>query len=445
MQTVKIFNPGLLTLVILCTHFLPAFADSNSTTMMQLLKILHKNGTIDDSTYKILQKSEMSEDVVVAIKKTPDTNETAKKIQDIVHTSIADGNLKFKTDSEDFSLQLGGRLMVDAVTLKYRTELRRARIFSKGTFWHDWHFKAQYDFASDKSKIKDAWIAYSGLDNYLPVSLNIKFGNHKESFGLEALTSTKHTTFMERSLLNVFAPGRNIGLSASTYGKNWTISAGIFGNGVDDTNDSDKNYAFASRATFAPFYNPTRVLHLGASIEYRQLKTQNLKINQRPESHIANSLIYTENFMAYDSTKWGAEIATVIGAFSLQSEYIDAIYNTEKNSKINFNGWYSYASWFLSGESRNYKASTGIFSRVKPKSIVGKGGYGAWELGIRYSALNLNDGTIKGGREDNITLGLNWYATTNIRFMANYIFANSKRYGQENDLEIFQLRSQIDF
>ena len=35
--------------------------------------------------------------------------------------------------------------------------------------------------------------------------------------------------------------------------------------------------------------------------------------------------------------------------------------------------------------------------------------------------LRLNDSGIQGGEEEDLTIGLNWYATPTIRFMANYI------------------------
>jgi phosphate-selective porin OprO/OprP len=117
-----------------------------------------------------------------------------------------------------------------------------------------------------------------------------------------------------------------------------------------------------------------------------------------------------------------------------------------------FNGWYVYGSYFLTGEQRPYEASEGTFGRVKPKSIVGKGGHGAWELAARYSSIDLTDSGIEGGKEDDLTLGVNWYATPNIRFMGNYIYASTDptsvveypASGNEK-VNIFQLRAQLDF
>ncbi len=427
--------------------------EAGSDTMIKLLKILHEKGTIDKETYDLLKESALS-DGVVAEKQTSDLDQVVKKTKDTVTASLSGGHLKFKSDEGDFKLQLGGRIMVDGAWydsdqqgLHNGTELRRARIFSKGTFWNDWHFKADYGFGGNTTGIRDAYLAYSGLGKHLPVPLTVKVGHFFEPFGLEILTSSKYITFMERSLSTVFVPGRSLGISLATHGDNWTTAMGAFGKGVDNENSNNhESYGFASRATFAPLYEKNRSVHLGAGFEYRKLKGEDVRVRTPPESHISNvRLVDATVINADDSIKWGVEAATVLGPFSVQAEYIDVSYDVPGSSTIDFNGWYSYASWFVTGESRNYKASQGKFVRVKPKSIVGQGGYGAFEVGVRYSSIDLNDGLIKGGREDNITLGLNWYATPSIRFMANYIFVDSDRNGLSDDPQIFQIRSQIDF
>ena len=118
---------------------------------------------------------------------------------------------------------------------------------------------------------------------------------------------------------------------------------------------------------------------------------------------------------------------------------------------FDFDGSYIYASYFLTGESRAYSAKKGKFGRVKPKSKK----HGAWELALRYSTLDLDDGSIQGGEEDNITIGVNWYATKYVRFMANYVMTDSDptsyRHNDgsgnrvDDELNVFQLRAQIDF
>ena len=116
-----------------------------------------------------------------------------------------------------------------------------------------------------------------------------------------------------------------------------------------------------------------------------------------------------------------------------------------------FNGWYVFASWFLTGESRVYFKNTGTFGRVFPNSLFtfSNGGLGAWELIFRASSADLSDKDVVGGAENNITLGLNWYPREYIAVMANYIkVLDVDRPGSiydNNDMNIFQLRLQFEF
>jgi phosphate-selective porin OprO and OprP len=61
--------------------------------------------------------------------------------------------------------------------------------------------------------------------------------------------------------------------------------------------------------------------------------------------------------------------------------------------------------------------------------------------------LDLNDGSVAGGEEGNVTAGINWYLTPNVRLMANYIHGDVReRKGVQNgSLNILQSRFEIDF
>jgi phosphate-selective porin OprO/OprP len=48
-------------------------------------------------------------------------------------------------------------------------------------------------------------------------------------------------------------------------------------------------------------------------------------------------------------------------------------------------------------------------------------GWGAWEVAARYSYVNLNDGPIQGGVFSGLTLGVNWYLSSNLKVQMEYI------------------------
>jgi phosphate-selective porin OprO/OprP len=72
---------------------------------------------------------------------------------------------------------------------------------------------------------------------------------------------------------------------------------------------------------------------------------------------------------------------------------------------------------------------------------------GAWEIALRLSHLDLNDGAISGGKEDNTTVGVNWYLNADTRLMVNYVSADlEERTGYDDgSVSIFETRFQIDF
>jgi len=114
------------------------------------------------------------------------------------------------------------------------------------------------------------------------------------------------------------------------------------------------------------------------------------------------------------------------------------------NPDFSASGGYVFGSWVLTGESRPYGG--GNVGNIKPK-----GKWGAWELLLRYSELDLNDRPVQGGKEHDWTIGANWYLGNHLKFQANYIRAYSNKLNTslnqylEIDPEVLELRAQIYF
>lgn len=151
-----------------------------------------------------------------------------------------------------------------------------------------------------------------------------------------------------------------------------------------------------------------------------------------------------------DTNLIGLEAATVLDSLSLQGEYVLADVNRSSgNESLDYNAWYAQASYFLTGEVKNYDAKKGIFGKTKPKAnfSLKDGGLGAWEVAARYSNLDLNDGPLSGGRMRNSTLGVSWYPNEYVKFMADYIKVNTDDNApvKNDDPSVFTLRMQVDF
>jgi len=190
-----------------------------------------------------------------------------------------------------------------------------------------------------------------------------------------------------------------------------------------------------------------------------------------------------------------AELVASYGPVSVQGEYLAphytrdggllAWYNNPVNgthapggTSVNFRGFYVYGTWYLTGESRAAAYQTypeefntpSTFGQIKILHPLSQGGWGAWELAARFSELNLNDGhigyfqpititgagffynqNIQGGRQSDVTLGLNWYPEKGYRVMANWVdvVQYSANYARP-DLngihpQMFEIRAQVDW
>lgn len=360
---------------------------------------------------------------------------------------------KLKSPDGATSFKFGGRIMNDfafysaddeleAVVgpLEEGAEFRRARLFFSGEIDERVEFKAQYDFAGG-AEVKDLYV---GLVN-LPVIGGVRVGHYKEPFSLEEITSSKYITFMERALpIEAFSPGRNTGVMVHRGEERYTWAAGLFRDADDFGDAAERDEVnLTGRVTGLPWYadGGSRLLHLGLSVSDREPTDDSIRFRSRPESHLAPRLVDTSSFAGDGVTLVDFEGALVYGPFSAQAESIQASADRLGGPDADFDSFYVFGSWFLTGEHRPYKTSAGAFDRIKPRRPLGEGP-GAWEVAVRYSTVDLDDAGIRGGELDDVTLGLNWYPYPNVRWMLNYVMADLDGAGEGDAV---QMRFQIDF
>lgn len=372
-----------------------------------------------------------------------------------------DNGFKLTSQDNQFALKFGGRIMVDhayffqddALTenfgpliSKSGTEIRRARLFFGGDIYENTHFKFEADFSGNKVELKTVYIGFSNL----PAIGNIRIGHIKEPFRLSALNSSKYTTFMEVAQNAAFVQTRNNGILLYNDFLEDRLSAQLstFRNANNNSDDvfADDGYVVTGRLTGLALRDTDKkqLLHLGVGYSYRKPESKEYKVSARPGSHLAPKYISTGTLKSVDDINLiNFETAYINGAFAFQGEYLNASVNTSANT-FNFSNYYGEMSYFITGESKNYKSSYSGFGRVKPKSNFGgkNNGAGAWEIALRYSNTDLTDKNILGGKQSDIALGLNWYLNSVTRLMINHVWVNIEDHGNAN---IIQGRLQIDF
>ena len=389
--------------------------------------------------------------------------------------------LKIESQDGAFKLQLGGRVWADYSwyhqdeALKNAVfdeqdggQIRMARLDLRGDIYKDLFYRLEYEFAGNNGPggFTDTYV---GLRN-IPYVGTLTVGHFKEPFSLEELTSDNFTTFMERGQPNGLSPARNLGIQLSNAylgepkKERLTYAVGVFKNtdnwpSANDA-DEDQGASVTGRLTALPWYKYSgeQLLHVGLSYSHRNpdgATINRYQLQPSPENRFTQfRWLNSEGFAGFrlqdartdNVDLFGLESALVYGPFSLQGEYMLSKNETTFGGDLDFDGYYIQASYFLTGEYRAYKNANGIFDRIKPKQNFAWGkGIGAWEVAARFSSLDLNDGGVRGGEADNITLGVNWYLNPNMRWMLNYTMADIEHDLYDGDLEILQMRFQVDF
>ncbi len=348
-----------------------------------------------------------------------------------------------------------GRLMMDAGTVNlpdslgrsegFGSEMRRARIGMEGDIPGGFGYKFEVDFADGSAELTDALLTYKDDGVTLTV------GQHNTFQGLEELTSSRWSSFIERAAFtDAFGFERRMGVSAQYSGGDVLLQAGIFTDNLGDL--SNKNWSIDGRAVYSPKLGDTR-LHLGGSVHLTELESgSTVRYRQRPLVHFTSErLINTGNIAAESEFGVGLEAAVINGPFHAVGEAFWQSVDMPVGPSPDFFGSYVEVGYFFTeGDSRGYKG--GKFDRTRPANPVGEGGIGAIQAIVRYDHLDLTDGPFIGGSQDGYFASLVWVPTDYTRFMLNYgrleydnaIFAlpgGSTSYGAD----VVGFRGQVDF
>lgn len=370
--------------------------------------------------------------------------------------SAAKADAKFRStglvitpDDKSYRLRLGGRLHFDSVrfnddSTRFQDEdgFRRLRLYLSGRLGKDWRFMADRDFGGSSPGWKSVWVSYSGIKH-----LTLKAGQMTAPFGLEELTGSNDTLFLERALPSALAPGLLVGAQGSHAWTHGSVTLGYYGNALDAEfgKSAATGRSVVGRATWAPLHSSRHTLHLGMAYETRDIDAGSaFRISASPETGLTRAtLLNTSNLInARRMTRRGAEAAWALGPMTLQAEYLRTDLRRDGFADSNFNGWYVQAAYVLTGEYRTYSVSRGRFGDIRPKHKAG-----AVEIALRRSALDLESGFVTGGRGWNDSIGVNWYLGRNFRLMADYTRsrASPDRNGLDARLGIFQMRAQVDY
>ena len=335
-------------------------------------------------------------------------------------------------------------------------DFRRARLAATGNVAENVGYMLEMDFAfPGRPNFMDVWGEVRNLD----VLQNVRFGQYRQPFGLDGLTSVKELTFLERGLPFAFLPFRQIGVMAHGMSEQedmtWWFSGfrapvDAFSGNVGDNG----GYGLATRLTgVLTEHGADSVVHVGGAYSLIDPSTDTVEYRNQPEFFVSDSVLGATPFFVDTlgiSTNtvslFGGELAATSGPWHAQGEVIYAFVDRKAAGSATFSGASIQTGWILTGEHRPYDRKNGVLGRITPDQNFGGGHSGAWEIAARWSYLDLNDGGINGGQLHDLTAGFNWYLNRYAKFQINYVHAFLKTAGVgDSDADIVAMRAQVDF
>ncbi len=443
---------------------------------------------------------------------------------------------RFNDDFGDAASVVNDR---DTASIADGFELRRARLGFAGYVWKDFKYNFLFNAVGGAPIADEFWVNYDANPK-----VQVQLGRFKQPFSLEQLTSSNAIDFAERSYNDQNGvPAKKLG--AQLHGepkKGFTYAASVFQEGFNEITQEDgdgKRYAGRLTANIAELANINdTVLHFGiagvggdyalrpgqssqtnsaASTDTRSVVSSFRTMNRglanafrarvggvdlgiTPGSSTNNCLssnvaicnragLASEYGVNVDSSLFGWETSLARGPVKVQGEYVindldasNVLENDTVRGKVKT--YYVSALWNITGEKWASAYKGGKFGGLKPNNNFSSGGgWGAWQVGVRYSEVDASDLTIGGvesqfesgtfgagptsdaaatrlarqnDKIDSYSIGLNWLLNPNARIMFEYTRTNfggvtqpldtNAAAGTGSDKEdLFSIRSQLNF
>lgn len=406
--------------------------------------------------------------------------------------------LQVQSKDDAFRVHVGGTLQFDAGwntasqavqfgpggigELEDGAVMRRARVRIDGTMYQHIDWVAEYDFANTTENDKgtgtqtvgtpsfvNAWVGV----NDIPLVGTVRAGWMKEPLSFEFMKSGRWLNFMERTPGSNSFFTRSVGVMMrnATDSQRLTWAFGVFHAENDNFGFGigDGEYVEAGRVTCLPWYEDEgqRLLHLGVGAKHAHLDQNQIELRGRPSVRTMPGVL--EPALADTGTIGGTtqetldmELASVYGPWTVQSEYYctfihDAVFPNAAppqgipRGTLFYQGSYFEVLYFLTGESQPYDLKQATFGRIVPRrnfNIWGdEHGCGAWQVGVRYGYLDLQNKGVNGATLNDIVLGLNWFLNPNAKVQWNLAIDHreSTPPGSSGWTYIFGSRVALDF
>lgn len=338
-----------------------------------------------------------------------------------------------------------------------RVFFRRIRLRFQGDLFDNMEYRMQIDFNSpEEGEMKDMYIGFKDL----PLLRTLRVGNQKRPLGLDPLNSSRFNIFMERPLVvEAFnEDARRVGIASYGVSQNerynWRYGFFALENMVDDGEviGDSRQMSFNLRLAGSPWYDEQRdgrrYFHWAVAGMFARpdgdaspLDTNANLGRFRTRSELRSDRRWLDTG-PIAGARWyeilGLESILNLGPLQAVAEYQTNWLQRDDTTlgtgpDVFFHGAYVYVAYMLTGEHVPYNRRSGTIGRVEPFNnflLVNRfsprfgRGWGAWQLALRYSYLDLTDEDIRGGVENNLTFALVWYFNPHASLQFNAIYGD---------------------
>ncbi len=418
-----------------------ARAQSAATSSDEVAALREQIHLLDQKLKALERNLELKEETAIASAKAAP-----------VVTAGASGFILASADKK-FSLRIRGNIQADA---RYYFDeksgasdtpdafvLRRVRPSFEGVVAEKFNYRVLIDFANNGVQLLDAYASYKANDTF-----TVLVGKTKSPFDLERLVSQTNLLFIERSFPTLLGPNRDTGVQFSgdvlagrlSYQAAFLDGASDGGSVETDSNDGKDAVV---RLFTHPFKNQedSFLKGLGFGLAY-STGTRGVGSGAiRP--YTSNALV---NFFSYNAnarpdgehTRLSPQAYFYKGSFGILASYTESqqeLVNTATVTPASLRGefgnlaWAVTTSYVLTGEETGYNTNP----RPRQDFSRGNGTWGAWEVAVRVSQLEVDGGSFAGAgagvfanrqiqaeRIDAHSFALNWYLSRNLKASINF-------------------------
>jgi phosphate-selective porin OprO and OprP len=465
-----------------------ASAPARADAIDNLLEKLKAKGVLSEEEYNEFKEAREGEKAVGRQRRKEDNERTSKEEERAKTEMVgkfSDG-IRWESADKKNAISLNGRIQLDYrdyggddALLANTFDIRRAYLTVAGKFWDYYDFDLTADFAglSGSQQTANACTAINGTTNtctgtagvirnlrttsHLDVAwlnvgwwkpANLRFGQFKMPMSVEELTSSRFIDFQERSILNQYVPAKERGIMVHGapidglfYGVAVSTGQGKNNNETSELADGTDVIGRVGTNIAQLVGHPNNVYHLAAAYSTGELNPSGGSAGAPavvPSARTEGRGITFFTPTAFDGQdvtreRTGLEASAAFGPVKVQAEYLTSTYSGRSAAGVTFDRnvdvWYASVNWLITGETYASAYRNGAYGRIRPTNnfAPGGGGWGAWELGLRYTNFDASDfkatnpvGTGRFSGTDKATattIGLKWLPTPNTRFMLNYV------------------------